>query len=186
MSLRLGHRKVQREAAARRVDRVKHSTSIGADRSVGAGQKSHQVRRACRLDSDYVGSQSAQPRGRVRHGKDPAEVGDANSFQRLFQFFQEIPAGDSVAVGDGTIPEYFFVVLAEPRRAAHDSPRSAREFARRTRHPHFARRGMIDFDKKFARLVLLVVRDFGRRMHREAWHVLGLVPLECLSSRNRR
>src|SRR5216683_350976 len=115
----------------------------------------------------------------MRDGKDPAEVGDPNSFQRLFQ---EIPPSVPVAAFDGTILEYLFVMFAEARSAAHDSPRRARELARRTGHPHFVGRGMIYVDEKFARLVLLVARDFGRRMHREAWHVLGLRLFECFSS----
>ena len=106
--LRLGHRKIQRETAARGIDRVEDSAAIGADRSVGAGQKPHQVGRARRFDSDHVGSQSAQPRGRVRDREDPAEVGDANSFQRPRLLFQVIPAGDAVAAGDGHDSEVFF------------------------------------------------------------------------------
>src|SRR5271156_3416787 len=57
-----------------------------------------------------------------------------------------------------SLTDYFLIVLTQARRTAHDSPRRARELAWSTRHPHFARRGMVDLDEKFARLVLLVAR----------------------------
>ena len=187
--LRLGHRKIQRDAAARGIDRVENSAAVGADRSVGAGQKSHQVGRARRLDPDYVGAQRAQPRGRVRNGIDPSEVRDPNSFQRprSLQMISAAASDSRLRIASARFfAKYLLIVLAQTRRSAHDSPRRARELARRPGHPHFARRGMLDIDEKFARLVLLVARDFGRRMHREARHVLRLRLLERLGSRLRR
>jgi hypothetical protein len=42
---------------------------------------------------------------------------------------------------------------------------------------------MVDIDEKFARFVLLVARDFGRRKHREARYVFRLRLRERFGSR---
>jgi hypothetical protein len=44
--LRLRQGKIQRDTAPRGIDCIENSTAIGADRSIGTRQKSHQVGRA--------------------------------------------------------------------------------------------------------------------------------------------
>ena len=122
----------------------------------------NRTRSGATLDSTRITSapSAAQPRGRVRDGENPTEVGDANSFKR--QRHQMMPSRCRLARshrrGRGAC-RGSRVVLAEARRAAAQLPRRAAEHARRTWHSDHARSGMVVLDEKSARFVLL---DFQR------------------------
>ncbi len=178
-------RQVKSNAAPRGVDRVKHAAPIDANDPIGAGQKSHQVRRQRRLDTDDVRSQSAQPRSRVRDRIDPSKVCDSYSCERLLSCGIS-RCSASIRDKPGSFAEGFLVVLAEPRRAALDSPRGAGELAGRAGHPHLSGGRVILLDEKSPRLVLLVARDFRRRKNREARKMFRLGLFESLSSRKCR
>ena len=81
-----------------------------------------------------------------------------------------------------TIAEDLRVVLTQARCAAAraELPWRAAEHAWRTRHPHHARGRMVVLDEESARLVLRVLGNLGRKVHRKAWHVLGLRFLKCV------
>src|SRR4029077_21141041 len=105
----------------RSIDRMKHAASVDTNNAIGAGEKSHQVRRQRRLDTDDVRSQSAQPRSRVRDRIDPSKVRDSYSSERLLSCST---SNCFAIIGDRLVllAEDFIVVQAEPRRDALHSP----------------------------------------------------------------